>query len=882
MRKVWVSEYSSIKSLLLYKFVYYNTKIINKMGEHLKIVEYPLLLLFVISGAIFLMSTNDLVSIFLAIELQSYGCAPREACVNEVWLYIINIVYILSSIFGSPIIGGYSPRVITAEIANNDSVGIADYKSGCRTGLPLFYTNVSGGSHGQVNEFDTYKVGQLGPNVLSRILQHLSGIILNVVTGRPYYDDCQKPCTYFNLEGSKCAQSPKTTNSNEYTLQPRDLTAYGYNLYLLRGRSFHSSSNTKESSQKSLAHQNHDFNKKDMVSLNPKLNTTGKDSDAISVNSWIKGELNKYMSKNGKYNGIINILANPLFLQACYLEIKSKPGNMSKGIDKETLDGINLNWFEKISQEIKSGKFNFSPSRRVMILKPGKKELRPLSITNPREKIVQKALNTLMENIWEDKFSDNSYGFRPDRSLQQALYKIYRNGAPHQWVIQGDISKCFDKIPHSIIMKSMGKVTICDKTLQLIKKSLTAGHIDPESGEHILSSIGTPQGSVFSPLLANIVLHELDKKFESIKTNFDKGTKRARNKEYDKLTSKIQSLQKFSPGSTEIKELAVKRRIIPSTNPLDPNFKRLMYLRYADDFVVLITGSINDARHIKQLIADILNKKCGLVLNDEKTLVTATKDGFKFLGAKCTRISATHAGMSTSVAGNPARYRMRMRIEIPIEELISKLRTNKFLKYDTNGQPTATARKDLVNFTHYEIVNFYNHRIRGLVNFFSFAVNLTSLRKIIMFLQLSCALTLALKLKVRTKRQAFRMFGKLLEDPDTGVKLDIPITLKVLHDYKGNTISDSDAILKASWYQKVTSSGLHRKCAVCHSSNQIEMHHIRKVKDVRNKIKTGDSTYAQWVGLYKRKQIPLCAYHHDLLHRGDLNFADMAEIRKYT
>jgi hypothetical protein len=131
----------------------------------------------------------------------------------------------------------------------------------------LFDTYVSGGSHGQDNKLDTYTVAQLGPNVLSRISQHLIGK-LNVITGSPYWNDCQKPYTYFNLTDEN-AQGPKTTNSNTYILQPRDLTAYGYKLYLMRGRSFHSSANNaKESSRKSLTQSNHDSNVKDTESLN--------------------------------------------------------------------------------------------------------------------------------------------------------------------------------------------------------------------------------------------------------------------------------------------------------------------------------------------------------------------------------------------------------------------------------------------------------------------------------------------------------------------------------------------------------------------------------------------------------------------------------------
>lgn len=126
-----------------------------------------------------------------------------------------------------------------------------------------------------------------------------------------------------------------------------------------------------------------------------------------------------------------------------------------------------------------------------------------------------------------------------------------------------------------------------------------------------------------------------------------------------------------------------------------------------------------------------------------------------------------------------------MRIEIPVNNLINKLNINKFVVMNANSMPSATARKDLVNLSHHVIVSFYNQRIQGLTSFYSFAANLTSLRKIIMFLHLSCALTLTLKYKTRTKKKVFTMFGRLLKDPETGIKLTIPTTLKVKHSYSG-------------------------------------------------------------------------------------------------
>jgi RNA-directed DNA polymerase len=182
-------------------------------------------------------------------------------------------------------------------------------------------------------------------------------------------------------------------------------------------------------------------------------------------------------------------------------------------------------------------------------------------------------------------------------------------------------------------MKGFESNTTCDKTLQLIRKLLKAGYNDCNSGEHIQTILGIPP-SVYSSLLTNILLNELDKKVLDLKNSFEKGKKRARNKEYDALTSRIQSLNKLQPGFNIItKERAIKRRSNPSLTASETNLRRLMYIRYADDFVILIKGTIDDAKHIKHLIADILTKKCGLDLHDDNTLITATKEGFKFLGA---------------------------------------------------------------------------------------------------------------------------------------------------------------------------------------------------------------------------------------------------------
>jgi len=300
---------------------------------------------------------------------------------------------------------------------------------------------------------------------------------------------------------------------------------------------------------------------------------------------------------------------------------------------------------------------------------------------------------------------------------------------------------------------------------------------------------------------------------EKMSSNFHQGVSRAKNPEYSALQSKIQWLQKSNPGSPEIKELVKQRRLLPSSMATDPNFKRLMYLRYADDFIILIAGSKNDAELIKNWVKSAIDKKCGLSLNEEKTIISNTKDGFKFLGAECIKPNSLKSGYFVKTKfGTRGRYRMRMRILAPLEELIRKLITNKFVVNNAKGLPMSTARKDLTNLSHYEILNFYNHRIQGILNFYSFAGNYSKLSSILFLLKFSCALTLALKYKLRTKRATFTKFGSNLTDPETSLSLKFPKSLKVKHEYSGykkklsNTETLPDQVLEGSWFAKWTRS----------------------------------------------------------------------------
>jgi len=253
-----------------------------------------------------------------------------------------------------------------------------------------------------------------------------------------------------------------------------------------------------------------------------------------------------------KFYKLLDILSDPFFLVACYEEIKGKKGRiltdsdtirypMTPGSDNYTIDRLNWSWFVKTAESIRKGTFNFRPARRIEIPKANGKT-RPLGIGSPREKsphkgdevvvdnLVQKAIHAILEAIYEPLFLDYSHGFRPGRSIHSALRKIYLSGNKYSWVIQGDITKCFDSIPHHIIMKLISMKIGDPRVLELISKFLNAGFFDL-SGNLVKPSTGTPQGGILSPLLCNIVLHQLDLYIQK----FRKGDKRKDSSAYRKI-----------------------------------------------------------------------------------------------------------------------------------------------------------------------------------------------------------------------------------------------------------------------------------------------------------------------------------------------------------
>lgn len=288
-------------------------------------------------------------------------------------------------------------------------------------------------------------------------------------------------------------------------------------------------------------------------------------------------------------------------------------------------------------------------------------------------------------------------------------------------------------IPHDIIMNCLKEDIICVKTLTLIERALKIGIIDT-NGRHLKAKIGTPQGSVISPLLANIVLNKLDKYLEEdLKPNFEIGAKRSRNKEYDRLSSirRTSNLHRTTPE--ERRAALEKMRTMSKLNMQDPNFKRLMYVRYADDFVILVSGTRSDALLIRDKVEVFLKTECGLTLNLEKTIVSSLRRGFNFLGAQCIKRdnkSTFNKSKNQLTRNITRRSTLRLAVDAPILSIINKLISNGFARRNKKGSILAKGITHLIHLEHSDILNYFNSKIIGLLNYYSFAGNRSSLHRV--------------------------------------------------------------------------------------------------------------------------------------------------------
>jgi hypothetical protein len=287
-----------------------------------------------------------------------------------------------------------------------------------------------------------------------------------------------------------------------------------------------------------------------------------------------------------------------------------------------------------------------------------------------------------------------------------------------------------------------------------------------------------------------------------------------------------------------------------------------------------VAGSREDTVDIKKKVKRFLEENLKLTLNDEKSLITHfSKTPISFLGTLIKGNWETEKRVKLvkkKGVSKKVRITGRTVLKAPIHELFEKATVNGFFKKKA-GKFVPTKVGWLINLDHADILGYYNSVIRGILNFYSFANNRKSLGSLVHGLKLSCARTLALKYKLRFASKVYRRFGGKLKCPETGLELFIPKTFKAIHKFSINAPIPYEVLFKR-WNNKLTRSRLFKYCVICGTSHQVEMHHVRKVKDLKAKAAGGKMDFfTMQMASINRKQIPLCRTHHVALHRNNLS-----------
>ena len=426
------------------------------------------------------------------------------------------------------------------------------------------------------------------------------------------------------------------------------------------------------------------------------------DSDLQATAAWVlsvQTKLYKWSQAHPDepYRELWNWVIDPRNLRCAWQQIATNKGKRTPGIDGQTVGSIcreqgEVAFLSELRDELRSGRYRPSPCRRKLIPKPGKPgKFRPLGIPTVKDRVVQCAVKQILEPIFEAGFEHVSYGFRPGRSCHGALEHIRmsirprakaedgkRHVTPYQWVVEGDIKGCFDHIDHHVLMQRLRSRVADRKVNRLVLQFLKAGVLTEE--QFVRTPMGTPQGGVISPLLANIALSAIEERYER----------------WVNHRTKIRAHRRSDGVNAARQARSTDRR---SGRPV------FFPIRYADDFVLLVSGSREQALAEKEALAISLRQSLRLELSPEKTHVTALTDGFEFLGHRIRLYwhpqfgytprleipKARRADLRHRVKQHTRRNRISLSLDQQLQDLNPILRGwGNFYRYCTNAKNVFT------------------------------------------------------------------------------------------------------------------------------------------------------------------------------------------------
>jgi group II intron reverse transcriptase/maturase len=559
-------------------------------------------------------------------------------------------------------------------------------------------------------------------------------------------------------------------------------------------------------------------------------------------------------------------LYNPSLYLRAYGRIYANDGAMTPGSTAETADAMSLAKIGQIIDDLRHERYRWTPVRRTYVKKKNGK-LRPLGLPSFSDKLLQEVVRSLLEAYYEPQFSEASHGFRPQRGCHTALSQIVYTWKGTHWFIEGDIKACFEQLDHQILLKILAEKIHDNRFLRLIKYLLQAGYLEEWRYHTTLS--GAPQGGIVSPILSNIYLDQLDHFIETtLIPQYTRGLKRKENPAYSRVKYQIAVARKKGQHR-QAHQLLRRAQQLPSRDPYDPSYRRLRYIRYADDILLGFAGTRAEAVQIKHQLAKYLRETLHLELSEEKTLIThARSQAARFLSYD---IGAQH-GNEKLAADGYRHVNAQMALRVP-KDVVKK----KAALYRRGGKPLR--RLSLACCSDYTILKTYQDEYRGFVQYYLLAVNVSWLSGYRWIVLQSLTHTLAAKYRSTTRAMAKR-FRATVQTPH-GKRTCLQATLprgrgkKPLVAQFGGIplVRNREAVLVdrlpiQTRYERreVVRRLIASTCELCHvKDEQCVVHQVRKLADLVDMGKDRPP-WAHIMLKNRRKTLIVCQTCHYAIH----------------
>lgn len=553
-----------------------------------------------------------------------------------------------------------------------------------------------------------------------------------------------------------------------------------------------------------------------------------------------------------------------LFL-AAYGRIYSNQGAMTPGVTGETVDGMSLANIDAIIGALRSESYRWSPAKRVYIPKKNSSKKRPLGMPPWRDKIVAEVVRMLLEAYYDVRFSRHSHGFRPGRGCHTALSEVATMWKGTHWFIEGDIADCFGSLDHRILLSILAERIHDGRFLVLIERMLKAGYLEDWRWHATLS--GAPQGGVASPVMSNIYLDRLDRFVEQqLMSEYERGGPRRRDPRYQRVQNQIKTAHRRGDRET-VRALVRLRRALPSRDPFDPDHRRLRYVRYCDDFLLGFAGPKREAEEIKAKIRTFLREELKLELSEAKTLIThAASQPARFLGYE---IKAQHADHKLTRGSRAVNGVIGLRVP---KDVIR----NRCAIYMKRGKPAR--RGMMLHDDDFTIVQKYGAEYRGFVQYYLLAQDVYRLNRLCWVMETSMLKTLAAKHKTTCSKMV-RKYKKTIDTP-YGQRVCFEATVQrkgrkaLVARFGGIPLKRERAAVLVDFRPTLATNHrnelIHRllagKCELCDAREDLQVHHIRKLADLKKPGRTQPSEWVSMMARRKRKTLVVCQSCHQNIH----------------